>query len=48
MVLLLADGYEQGPAGHAVIRQANNAGGLATLEAGQDWSIHARWSRSAR
>ena len=38
VVLLLADGYGQGPAGHAVIRQARDAGGLATLEAGQAWT----------
>ncbi len=38
VVLLLAEGYEEGPAGHAVIRQAKNAGSLATLEAGQAWT----------
>lgn len=38
VVLLLADGYEEGPAGHAVIRQTKNASSLAALEAGQAWT----------
>jgi len=38
VVLLLAEGYGEGPAGHAVIRQAKNASSLATLEAGQSWT----------
>ena len=37
VVLLLAEGYGEGPAGHAIIRQAKNADSLATLEAGQTW-----------
>lgn len=37
VVLLLAEGYGEGPAGHATIRQAKNAATLATLEAGQAW-----------
>lgn len=38
VVLLLADGYGQGPAAHATIRQAKNAGSLAKLERGQTWT----------
>jgi adenine-specific DNA methylase len=38
VVLLLAEGYGEGPAGHAVIRQSRNAGTLASLEAGQIWT----------
>lgn len=38
VVLLLADGYGEGPAGHAVIRQAKNAEGLVTLEEGSAWT----------
>lgn len=38
VVLLLAEGFGEGPAGHAVIRQAKNAASLATLEAGQSWT----------
>lgn len=38
VVLVLADGYGQGPAGHATIRQAKNAAQLGSLEAGQAWS----------
>lgn len=38
VVLLLADGYGEGPAGHAVIRQAKNAESLATLEEGSAWT----------
>jgi hypothetical protein len=38
VVLLLANGYGEGPAGHAVVRQAKNAGGLAKLEAGLAWT----------
>lgn len=37
VVLLLAEGYGEGPAGHATIRQARNAESLASLEAGQAW-----------
>jgi len=37
VVLLLAEGYGEGPAGHATIRQAKNAESLSTLEAGQAW-----------
>lgn len=38
VVLLLADGYKQGPANHAVIRQAKNAHHLAELGVGQTWT----------
>ncbi len=37
VVLLLADGYGQGPTTGATIRQAKNATGLASLDAGQLW-----------
>ena len=37
VVLLLAEGYEEGPAGHATIRQAKNAESLVSLESGQNW-----------
>lgn len=37
VVLLLADGYGEGPAGHATIRQAKNAARLVSLEEGQAW-----------
>ncbi len=49
VVLLLADGYEQGPAGHAVIRQTRNADSLAALDAGQVWAPTdpaAKWTGS--
>jgi tRNA1(Val) A37 N6-methylase TrmN6 len=38
VVLLLADGYLEGPANHAVIRQAKDAASLASLDAGQAWT----------
>lgn len=38
VVLLLADGYDQGPTDHAVIRQARNAQDLANLPIGQHWA----------
>ncbi|WP_420853339.1 N-6 DNA methylase [Ruania rhizosphaerae] len=38
VVLLLADGYNHGPTDHAVIRQAVDASGLATLADGQRWA----------
>lgn len=38
VVLLLADGYQQGPAAHATIHQAHNAQSLAFLGDGLDWS----------
>jgi adenine-specific DNA-methyltransferase len=38
VVLLLADGYGEGPAGHGVIRQAVNASSLGSLEAGLEWT----------
>ncbi|TDW26908.1 Eco57I restriction-modification methylase domain-containing protein [Cryobacterium psychrophilum] len=38
VVLLLADGYNQGPTDHATIRQAKNAAGLAELELGMQWA----------
>lgn len=37
VVLLLAEGYGEGPTDHAVIRQARNADELGSLGAGQDW-----------
>lgn len=37
VVLLLAEGYGDGPTDHAVIRQARNAEDLASLGAGQHW-----------
>jgi adenine-specific DNA-methyltransferase len=38
VVLLLADGYGQGPADHAVIRQARRAADLASMANGQPWA----------
>nr|WP_223301362.1 N-6 DNA methylase [Variovorax boronicumulans] len=38
VVLVLAEGYLEGPAPHAVIRQAKNAADLASLDAGQTWT----------
>ncbi|MFC5931537.1 SAM-dependent methyltransferase [Cryobacterium melibiosiphilum] len=38
VVLLLADGYNQGPTDHATIRQAKNAAGLTVLENGMQWA----------
>lgn len=38
VVLLLADGYQQGPAAHATIHQARNADSLSSLGDGLDWS----------
>ncbi|MEM5403753.1 HsdM family class I SAM-dependent methyltransferase [Paraburkholderia unamae] len=38
VVLLLADGYLEGPAGHATIRQARNAAELGSLGAGLIWT----------
>ena len=38
VVLLLADGYGQGPAGHALIRQAKNLDSLHSLDIGQAWT----------
>lgn len=38
VVLLLAEGYGEGPAGHAVVCQTKNASSLTTLEAGQLWT----------
>src|SRR5699024_8180240 len=37
IVHLLAEGYGDGPAEHAVIREARNADELGSLGAGQDW-----------
>lgn len=37
VVLLLADGYRQGPTDHASIYQARNAAELATIAAGRTW-----------
>jgi adenine-specific DNA-methyltransferase len=38
VVLLLAEGYGEGPAGHATIRQAKDAESLSTLEVGLAWT----------
>lgn len=38
VVLLLADGYQQGPTDHASIYQARNAAELATIAAGRTWT----------
>lgn len=38
VVLLLADGYLEGPAHHATIRQSRNAEDLAALDAGLIWT----------
>jgi adenine-specific DNA-methyltransferase len=38
VVLLLADGYGEGPSNHATIRQARNATDLDQLEVGMEWS----------
>lgn len=38
VVLLLAEGYLEGPAHHATIRQAKNAADLASLGAGLNWT----------
>ncbi|MFB9776578.1 N-6 DNA methylase [Brevibacterium otitidis] len=38
VVLLLADGYQEGPSAHATIRQAKNPADLATLAPGQHWT----------
>ncbi|NIF90649.1 N-6 DNA methylase [Burkholderia sp. Cy-637] len=49
VVLLLADGYLEGPANHATIRQSKNAAELATLGAGQIWrpaDPAAKWTSS--
>jgi hypothetical protein len=37
VVLLLADGFKQGPTDHASVYQARNAAELATLAAGRSW-----------
>ena len=49
VVLLLADGYLEGPAHHATIRQSKNAADLASLGAGQVWrptDPAAKWTSS--
>ncbi|WP_206169395.1 HsdM family class I SAM-dependent methyltransferase [Variovorax gossypii] len=49
VVLLLADGYLEGPANHATIRQARNAAELASLGVGQTWTPTdpaAKWTSS--
>lgn len=38
VVLLLADGYLDGPTDHATFRQAKNADQLASLKGGQSWA----------
>lgn len=38
VVLLLADGYGQGPADHTSVYQAHNASELATLSVGRKWT----------
>ncbi|WP_043224864.1 Eco57I restriction-modification methylase domain-containing protein [Burkholderia glumae] len=49
VVLLLADGYLEGPAEHATIRQSKNAADLVSLGAGQIWrptDPAAKWTSS--
>jgi adenine-specific DNA-methyltransferase len=49
VVLLLADGYREGPADHARIRQTKNAATLETLGPGQSWTPAdpaAKWTSS--
>lgn len=49
VVLLLADGYREGPARHATIRRTRNAATLATLGPGQSWKPidpEAKWTSS--
>jgi adenine-specific DNA methylase len=49
VVLLLADGYLEGPATHATIRQAKNAADLASLGVGLTWTPTdpaAKWTSS--
>lgn len=49
VVLLLADGYLDGPADHATIRQTKNASTLASLGPGQRWTPadpSAKWTSS--
>lgn len=49
VVLLLAEGYDEGPAGHALIRQARNAEDLTSLGVGQKWTPSdpaAKWTGS--
>ncbi|KVR28112.1 methyltransferase [Burkholderia ubonensis] len=49
VILLLADGYLEGPAHHATIRQSKNAADLASLGAGQIWrptDPAAKWTSS--
>jgi adenine-specific DNA-methyltransferase len=49
VVLLLADGYLEGPANHITIRQARNATALATLGCGLIWTPidpAAKWTSS--
>jgi len=38
VVLLLADGFGEAPAGYAVVRQARNVSNLSALEVGQSWT----------
>lgn len=49
VVLLLAEGYLEGPAKHATIRQSKNAAGLASLDGGLIWTpmdTAAKWTTS--
>lgn len=49
VVLMLAEGYLEGPANHATIRQAKNAGALSMLDPGRHWAPHdpaAKWTSS--
>jgi adenine-specific DNA-methyltransferase len=50
IVLLLADGYEDGPAGHCELHQARTADGLAGLSGtAQRWTpqtLHGKWTPS--
>ncbi|ARQ13728.1 N6 adenine-specific DNA methyltransferase protein (plasmid) [Rhizobium etli] len=49
VVLLLADGYLEGPANHATVRQTRNAATLESLGPGQSWTPAdpaAKWTSS--
>ena len=49
VVLLLADGYLEGPAEYATIRQSKDGSGLASLGQGQTWTptdVAAKWTTS--
>ena len=49
VVLLMAEGYSEGPAKYATIRQAKNAASLAALDSGLNWTPidpAAKWTSS--